>query len=358
MGFSEWAKAQEEYQASVDAGGGIPALRKLAQAQMQRRDMKEVEKTIDALTREGAREEDLLLLKVIVALRTGEVVQATQLLAAATDSPQKNYGTALLAVIQGDNKEARAALDRVVAGWEPTLRAYARALQAAYQEFETFPQSRPIHLSTLLARSLAQVQECELALPLLAQVIREQDDYRDAWIVQGYCELTTERDKEALASFERAYTIDPEKPEVQYFLGRTYMVLKDTKKALTFFQYALENGFEPRGEVRARLAYAALEEGNTSLALEQYEELARGENATPDIAEKLVTLSITLDKKDEAYAAASAAAGRWPDDAVMHGLLGWAAQELGRKDEAKAELEKALHIDPTLQSARERLGRL
>jgi len=55
------------------------------------------------------------------------------------------------------------------------------------------PRVREIHLLTLVSRALAQVQECELALPLLSQVTGIQDDYRDAWIVQGFCELSSER---------------------------------------------------------------------------------------------------------------------------------------------------------------------
>jgi predicted negative regulator of RcsB-dependent stress response len=42
----DWANAEKEYQASVDAGGGIPALRKLAQAQLQRREIDKVKASI------------------------------------------------------------------------------------------------------------------------------------------------------------------------------------------------------------------------------------------------------------------------------------------------------------------------
>lgn len=353
-----WAGAEKQYQASVDAGGGIPALRKLVQAQMQRREIVQVKQTIRELRRLGARSEDLLFLEVIVALRTGELTQAQQALAAAQDSPQKHYGAALLAVIQGKHDEAKKELTAVINGWDPALRAYARTLQSAYDEYALFPESREIHRTTLLARALAQVQECELALPLLSGVVKQEDDYRDAWTVQGYCELTTERTPEALSSFEKAYAIDPEKPEIQYFLGRTYMVLQQWKNASTFLQYALRNGFEPKKELRRRLAEAAEQAQDLPLALDQYRALVAEPDADLATLEKTVTLAITTDKKEDAYQFAQAAVKKWPDSGKAHELLGWSAAETGRMDEAKAELQKALTLDPSLTSARERLNGL
>lgn len=354
----DWAAAEREYQASVDAGGGIPALRKLATAQMQRRAIKDVRETIQELRRRGARSEDLLLLETLVALRTGEVAEAERLLKDAQESPQRHYGTALLLIIQGKHDEAAKELQATISGWDPTLRAYARTLQAAYDEFGHFPESSPIHRTALLARALAQVQECELALPLLSDVLTQQDDYRDAWTVQGYCELTTERAPEALASFQRAYAIDPEKPEIQYFLGRTSMVLGQWTNAATFLQYALVNGFEPKKEVRRRLAEAAEKAGDLALALDQWRALVAEPDADLAAFEQTVTIAIRADKKEDAYQFAQAAVKKWPDSAKAQELLGISAAETGRKEEARAALEKALRLDPNLKNARERLGKL
>lgn len=353
----DYAQAEKQYDASVKLGGGIPALRKLAQAQMQRRELDAVAKTIGQMKSAGARTEDVLLLETIVLLRTGEMVKAKAALDAADDSPQKHYALALLAIIQSDNETAKSELQTVMGGWDPTLRAYARTLQTAYDEFALFPESKPIHLATLLSRALAQVQECELALPLLGQVVREQDDYRDAWTVQGYCQLTTERYKEALASFERAYALDPEKPEVQYFLGRTYVALGDNQNALTFLQYALENGFQPQSEARKRLGDVAIAAGDMHLAYDQYKEIAAAPESDIDAFRTAVTLALALQLKDDAYALGQKAVQKFPNEAQSYELLGWAAGEQGHKEEARSDLQKALDMNPQLQSAKEKLGK-
>lgn len=354
----EWAKAEEEYRASAEAGGGVAALRKLAQAELQRRDIEGVKETIRKLRAAGAREEDVMLLEAILMLRTGELVQAKELLANATEAPQKHYGQALLFIIQGLHDQAKTELALVVAGWDPVLRSAARTLQTAYDEFTLFPDGQEIHLITLIARALAQVQECELALPLLVQVLDSQEDYRDAWIVQGYCELTTERPEQALASLERAYALDPEKPEIQYFLGRAYAAMQDHKNAITFYTYALTNGFEPEKEVRRRIAEEATELGDGVTALAQFSALANTPGADLDIRAKEITLLITVEKKEEAYSQALKATAAFPDEARAFELLGWAAEVSGRSVEARAAYEKALSLDPNSVTAKEKLKQL
>lgn len=350
-----WADAEGEYWKSVAAGGGLPALRKLARAQLQRRDIRGVRATIDQLKHEGARSEDIVLLESIVHLRSGELVEARTLLELSVPAPQRSYGLALLAIIEGNHEQAQAALREVMQGWEPILRSSAKILLAAYDEYALFPESPNFHLITLVSRALAQVQECELALPLLLQITQEREDYRDAWIVQGYCELTTERSAQALTSLEHAYNLDPAKPEIQYFLARAYAALGDHRNAITFFQFALENGFEPQEEVRAALAQAAIDAGEVLLALDQLKILALREGATIEDSERFVSAALTANEKEAAFEGALAATQMWSQSARAFFLLGWTEGERGNIEAAKEALARALSLDPDLRGAKEKL---
>ncbi len=354
----EWTDAENEYQTAVDAGGGLTALRKLAQAQLQRRNVDAARDTLKRMRSAGARDEDLVLLESIINLRSGSREDARRILNDAGDSPQKHYGLGLLAIIEGRHADARQSLATVLAGWEPTLREYAKALLAAYEEYDLFEGSPETHRQTLLSRALADVAECELALPILSKVLLEQDDYRDAWIVQGYCQLTTERPDEAKASLERAYQIDPQKPETQYFLARTIAALGDHRAAITYLQYAIENGFRPVAEARRLLAAEAFAAGDDALALQQLNELTTLDDATVESFADFVTAALSIGQKEEAYARAQEAVARHPESALAHDLLGWTALETGRKEEARTELTKAVEIDPSLASAREHLDSL
>ena len=351
----EWSEAQTQYEKAVKSGGGLAALRKLAQSQLQRRDTKGIRSTLKQLKNAGARPEDVLLLEVIIQLRSGELVDAKKVLESAEDSPQKHYGLALLAIIQGSHERAIQELSLTINGWDPVLRSYARTLSAAYDEFALFPSGTDIHLITLISRALAQVQECELALPLLIQVTTSKEDYRDAWVVQGYCELTTERPEQALASLEQAYSLDPQKPEIQYFLARSYAALHEYQNAITFFEYALTNGFVPQGEVRRLIARYALEIGNAGLALDQYDALTNDPNATFESYQGYVSAAAALGQADAALAKAKLATEKWPDNARSFELLGTVAAQLEKKAEAKAAFEKALEMNPSLPGVKEKL---
>jgi tetratricopeptide (TPR) repeat protein len=353
-----WAQAGNEYEQSVKNGGGLPALRKLAQAQLQRRDIDGVRSTIRALRAAGARSEDLLLLESIVALRTGELSQARDMLNAGSDSPQKHYGLALLAIVEGNHPLAQQELAQVIGGWEPVLRSYARSLQAAYDEFALFPESTELHLTTLLARSLAQVHECELALPLLSTVTRTQDDYRDAWIVQGYCELTTERADSAVASLEHAYNQDPSKPETQYFLARAYSMRSEYENAITFLEYALQNGFEPQGEIHRAIAQEAVKGGKNDLALANFAALLETPDVTVEDFAGFVAMALALGQNDNALEKAQKAVEKFPSSASAHAMLGSALAALERAEEARLSYQKALDIDPYMEEVKERLKEL
>jgi len=351
-----WAEAQERYELAVGEGGDLPALRKLAQAQLQRRDIEGVRSTIKRMKSSGAKPEDLLLLESIVHLRTGELVKARTILENAQDSPQQHYGLALLGIIEGAHEQVQQELKLVMNGWEPILRSNAKTLLSAYDEYALFPESPEIHLVTLLSRALAQVQECELALPLLHQVTQKQTDYRDAWIVQGYCELTTERAQQAIVSLEQAYNIDPQKPEIQYFLGRAHAATGDSVNAITFLEYAIANGFQPEAEARQELAREALKVGKGEVALAQYALLVQKEDATIEMFEGLVQTSIALGQLERAELGARGATERFPQKGRAFELLGDTLRAQKREEEAREAYQQAIQLDPFLLSAKEKLG--
>ncbi|MDD5469727.1 MAG: tetratricopeptide repeat protein [Candidatus Peribacteraceae bacterium] len=353
---SRWAEAQERYELAVKEGGDLPALRKLAQAQLQRRDTEGVRSTIRQMKSAGAKPEDLLLLESIINLRTGELVKARSLLENAQDSPHQHYGLALLGIIEGAHEQVQQELKLVMNGWEPILRSNAKTLQSAYDEYALFPESPEIHLVTLLSRALAQVQECELALPLLHQVTQRQTDYRDAWIVQGYCELTTERAQQSIVSLEQAYNIDPQKPEIQYFLGRAHAAAGDSINAITFLEYAIANGFQPEAEARQELAREALKVGKGEVALAQYALLVQKEDATIEMFEGLVQTSIALGQLERAELGARGATERFPQKGRAFELLGDTLRAQKREEEAREAYQQALRLDPFLLSAKEKLA--
>lgn len=355
----EWRQAQDAYLLSVNAGGGAPALRKLIRIQLQRREYDAAGDSIGKLRQETRESDDIMLLSGLLQLRTGNIAAARTTFSARPETPQAQYGLALVALAGRDIDGAQQQLKLAMQNSDSTIRSYATTLMNAFKEFSLFAEGQETHLETLLAHALAQVGECEAALAYVSRVVAKQDRYRDAWIVKGYCEFTTERLQDALASLERAYSIDPEKPETQYFLARTHAALGDPQNAVTFLQYAVLNGFSPAKDARDLLAQYALELGDTDLALEQYRTIAEDVASKPADYEKYVNLALQLpNRTNEAYQAAKDAQAKWPDDALPFVMLGKAARALGAKDEAEKALREALRIDPKFAKANEELNSL
>lgn len=343
----EWRQAQAKYEESVLSGGGAPALKKLASIQLQRREYDAAAATIAELKQENPDSEDVMLLEGILSLRRGDTAKAVSIFNRQPDSPQSLYGLSLTTIIRGDHDTAKTELAKATASANPSIRNAAGILLQAYNEFSLFPEAQSVHLATLLARALAQVNECETALTLVSPVTLSDPRYRDAWIVKGFCEFTTERTREALSSLEQAYSLDPEKPEIQYFLARTHAALGDPQNAVTFLQYAILNGFIPERDARELLAEYARELGNTALALEQYKLIA--ESKTGDLAAytRYVDLAVgTQNHTLDALALAKAALVKWPDDSAVLALAAKAALAAGLPADAEKYVQSALNIDP------------
>ncbi len=340
-------RAEGLFTQSVDAGGGVPALRKLIAVQVQRRKYNEARQTLSSLKKEDD-DEDIFLLEGLLELRSGNKDDARRMFDTKQNDPDGQYGLAIIALVEKRNDEASTLLRTVAESEDPTLRTYARSILHAFTEFALFPEGKATHLETLIGRALAQVNECELALPLLTEVVTTENGYRDAWIVKGFCEFSTERTNDALISLEHAYNLDPEKPETQYFLARTYNALGDQQNAVTFLQYAIVNGFEPEREARELLATFAINNGNSDLALEQLRALAEEENSDIGAYEKFIALAVTVPSRaEDAYQLALVARSKWPDDVATLALLAEAEIGTGRLSDAEAHLNQALNIDPT-----------
>ena len=342
----EWKQAEQHYKQSVIVGGGVPALRKLASIQLQRREYDAAKDTIRSLQKESD-SDDVILFEGILALRKGDIKGATDIFSRHAETPQGHYGLGLVAIASVDHETAKRELLSATQGNDPAIRTAAKVILSAFEEFLLFPEGQDVHLAALIAHALAQVSECETALPLVDTVVQAEGNYRDAWIVKGYCEFTTERTKDALLSLEQAYSLDPEKPEIQYFLARTHAALGDPQNAVTFLQYALMNGFQPEDDAHELLAEYALELGNIPLALEQYKYLAnRKESTIRDYERYIELVSHSPEQANDALTLAKVALTRWPDDTRALTLSAQAAFLAGQSDTAEQHILKALHIDP------------
>ncbi len=273
---------------------------------------------------------------------------------------QANYYLALLDTLELNRDASGTRLHWIVDNFSNhDLAQKAQKIIDAYREFDFYRDGQKIHLQTLLARALNQAEEAQLAIHILKEILIEKSGYRDAWILLGYAYFDLGRYSFAEDSFRRAYELDSEKPEIQYFLGITYLNLQQYEESVRFLEYALINGFEPKAQVKNKLAEVYFESKNYEKSVQEYEEVLKLIEPQTDQFVRPIWIYIDfLDQPREALRLAEEAVEKNPEEAMSYSLLGWA--QLTNKDYANAliSLEKAKAIDFSLPAVYLNLGKL
>ena len=299
-----------------------------------------------------------------IALKQGAFEEAKvtldELASTITTDPRLDYDRALIHILFNEYDEAKKLLKQAQAK-SPflSLAEKIEKIMSAYREFEFAQAADPLYLSELLARALNQNTDYELAIFKLKEVLRSRNDLRDAWILLGFAYLNLEKPYFALTSFERAYEIDPEWPATQYFLGTTHQELRDFEKAIFYFNYALNNQFEPQVVVKQKLADLYMEKKDYESAVKMYKENLEANKQEVSAFVKPIWIYLDfLSNPDEALKLAELAILAFPENAMAYNLLGWAQLGNGNYTESEVNLNKAIAIDPSLAAVYLNQGKL
>ena len=233
----------------------------------------------------------------------------------------------------------------------------AKILLQAFAITESTSEPQTSYTDTLFAKAFIDAEEYEAAIPLLFNAINSQNDYRDSWVLLGYAYLKTGKYDDALDSFLQAKTLDPEKPETLFFLGITYAVQDKLDDAIFYLEKAKIAGFEPEVQVRQKLGDIHLLQEEYDKAVKEYEKVTLLNPSDITIFTKAVWASIEkLDKPHRALGFGERAVIEHPDEAMSYNLRGWSYVAMGDYDKAKADLTRALELDPNLPSAYLNIG--
>ncbi|MBI2453485.1 tetratricopeptide repeat protein [Candidatus Peregrinibacteria bacterium] len=276
------------------------------------------------------------------------------------DNQTAVYYRGLIAAFMDDREAAKGHFKKAIeiSTTEETSKNARRFLDA-YEEFESSEGSEIIYLQTLLAKVFNQVGEYDLALKLAQDVVKEKNDYRDAWILLGYACLNKKDYECALNAFLEANNLDSEKAETQYFLGLTFIGLNKNEEAAKYLKMAIENGFEPQVEAKEKLAQIQLEIGQFREAAENYEDVRKENPENLSNFTRPIWIYIEeLFEPEKALNIAQEAIQTHPENAMSFNLLGWALLENERYREAEQNLKYALQLDPNLSAAYLNLGQL
>jgi len=270
------------------------------------------------------------------------------------------YYQGIMAAYFGDYENAKKLLTKTVdLGGSQDITKKAQNYLGAFSEFDFNQGGQPSHLKTLLGRSFAQTGEYQMAIPLLYEVIKEEKDYRDAWIILGYSYLNTEKYQDAVDALTQAKILDPQNAETFFYLGLSYYGQNNLQLAATSLEQAKSLSFQPVIQVDQKLAEIYLELKQYGKSAQSYENVvALNDN---DINYYIRPMWLYIEKLNEpskAVTLAQKAFKNHPGQPMSYNLLGWAQVGNNQFDEGEKNLLQAIILDPKLDAAYLNLGLL
>jgi tetratricopeptide (TPR) repeat protein len=270
------------------------------------------------------------------------------------------YYIAILKILHKNHEEALAEL-KTLASAEGTfnekIKEKVQIFVNAYHEFTLFEEGKTQHMQAVLAKAFIDAEEFEASIPLLYDIIKMQNNYRDAWVMLGYSYLQTGKVEDAVDALLQAKTLDPQKPQTLFFIGITYAVQEQFDEAIQYLEKSLEVGFEPKSLANQKLADLYLIKKEYEKALQSYKEIIDLNIADLNIFTKAIWVCIEkIQKPQRAIGFAEEALKQFPDQAAAYNLRGWAFVAYEDYEKAQEDLIKALELDPNLDSAYLNLG--
>ena len=215
-----------------------------------------------------------------------------------------------------------------------------------YEEFEEFSDGKMPHLFALIAKNLAENGEIHLAREFATTALKEDDQYVDAWVIQGYAEFMLHNYEQALLDLREAYKLDPIRPETHYFLALVLEKLNQAAEAALFFEKSLENEFEFTNEVKWKLIEIFTKQKKYERVAALYRDVV-AENPDPNEFVSVINTSINVLKNPELALEISASLlDEKPENLLAMNLNGWALIANKQFVEARAVLEEALRLSP------------
>ena len=229
---------------------------------------------------------------------------------------------------------------------------YAVAAQPAVFHYPTQRPELNMHLFEPLAADSSQWVEDDV------YVLRPTESGR--WYLAAEVHMRQRRYPEALAAYRAAVAVDPGLASAHAGVGVALFQLQRYEEALPVLAhaFALRPDAPYAGRLQRLMGWAALQLGHPEPAAAHFE------HALQLDAEDVVSLDVLAQVRfgQQRYQLALELYRRLlaitPDNAQVHANIGVALYRLGRNDAAVRSLQRALALDPALETARATLDRL
>ncbi|MDF2379514.1 MAG: hypothetical protein P1V18_04840 [Candidatus Gracilibacteria bacterium] len=250
---------------------------------------------------------------------------------------------AAILISEGNRDEAGVYLHSLIENHpDGETKLKALSLLNIYHTFDQHRDADTSYLWTLFAKQLGEFEEYDIAITLAEKATQLNENYRDAWLIKGYCEMKTENLDESEKSLLKAYQLDPGNTQIQYLLGVMYFKQKKPELSSQYLLYAKQNDHIHLQDIREKLAENAILSENYALASHYFEEALTNSTDTASILSRLIWLHIEkLQQPDKATLFAEKRIIEYPSDPESHQLMSWVLTKQDELEKALKYLEKS-----------------
>lgn len=228
------------------------------------------------------------------------------------------------------------------------MKEYAEAVPYLKQAAASDPQNLQLRLA--LAHSCLWSKQYQCVLDVYHEILTLNAESAEADMLAGEALDELKNHAGAIEQFRAAVKANPSEPDVHFGLGYLLWTQMQFPEAASEFQAELANNpnhvqaltYLGDAEIHLKHPEAARPLLEKALRIDAQQELAH------------LDLGILLadeDRRDDALRELSVAAKLAPDDVNVHWRLGRLYRVMGRKDEAKAEFDKASSITNAADNA-------
>jgi tetratricopeptide (TPR) repeat protein len=209
--------------------------------------------------------------------------------------------------------------------------------------------------SLQIARKHYQEDNYAEALKFLEKASVEEPDNAGVPYLSSRAYLDMNNYRKAAVFMEKAIAMDSTKPQWMYECGLIYYAIPDNKKSLQFILLAGEKGYKKSSDYLENLANAYININQYDKGLEILTEVVKKKPEDPELLYVIGDAYYKTGKYQEAI-------DHWDrvfkieENAEALYMIGMAYQKKGEKQKGQQICDRAIEMDPSLRSKRQRMG--
>jgi tetratricopeptide (TPR) repeat protein len=206
----------------------------------------------------------------------------------------------------------------------------------------------------IMGMSYYNLEDYGKAVNFLQKAIGKNDKDGEAAYTLGRTYLELENEKSAIPQFQKAIALEPSHNVWMYELGLIYYNQEDYKSALKYFNMAGDAGYSKTNDFNENVGFAQLYTGDTQTGMKVLNEIMLRKPNNTELLNNIAQAMYETKHYDEAISYYEKLLTINSKDARSLFMAGMAFQKKGNKEKGQKLCDKAIEMDPSLASHRQK----